>query len=348
MTAKNIWPVLVLLVAGILLLAGAAEAGPRAHGPVYIPPILHQDSQQPDKLLSKAFRDAVALRVPVTADWRLTRPDPAVCRKGCVVIRIAGRRAPSPQYVLQLHAFPQGSQLASTQISGPSDTTPALLADAILLKTSFLLRIDLSRKRQPAPAVVTAQSAAAPASAPAPASSLALRGWPRLELSVSGTALTGITDHMVSGGVELSAALRLVGAFHLKAAVGFLGAGQVEDGLSTFTVMPVTALAGFQWSWRWFQLGVYAGATMLVFWVDYDMYRMDIPEGTGFTGISGGPTAELHLAVRVHRYVSIGLTTRVTYAPVDLSSYVSDQNQTARFTVPRGLTQSSLDIIFMF
>lgn len=340
---KNIWPVVVFVAAGILLIAGAAKAGPRAHGPVYIPPILHQDSQQPDKLLSKAFRDAVSLRVPVTADWRLTPPDPAVCRKGCVVIRIAGRRAPSPQYVLQLHTFPKGSQLASTQITGPSDTTPTLLADTILLKTSFLLRIDLSRKRQPDPAEVAVRS---PAATPGPA--MRRRGRPRLELAVSGTALVGLTDYMLAGGMELSAALRLVGAFHLKAAVGFLGAGQVGDGLSSFDVMPVHMLAGFQWSWRWFQLGAYAGATMLMFWVDFDQSLMDIPSDTGFTGISGGPTAELHCAVRVHRYVSIGLTTRVTYAPVDLSSYVSDQWQTARFTVPRGLVQSSLDVTFTF
>jgi len=340
---KNIWPAVVFVAAGILLIAGAAKAGPRAQGPVYIPPILHQDSQQPDKLLSKAFRDAVSLRVPVTADWRLTSPDPAVCRKGCVVIRIAGRRAPSPQYVLQLHAFPKGSQLASTQISGPSDTTPALLADTILLKTSFLLRIDLSRKRQPPrPEVSVRTSGAAPSPPPGG------RARPRLELGVSGTALVGLTDHMVAGGMELSVALRLAGPFHLKAAVGYLGAGQVGDGLSSFDVMPVQVLAGFQWSWRWFQLGAYTGATMLVFWVDFNQRLLDIPSDTGFTGISAGPTAELRLAARVHRYVSIGLTTRVTYAPVDLSSYVSDQYQTARFTVPRGLIQSSADITFTF
>jgi hypothetical protein len=338
----GIWPGVVFVVAWILLLAGAAKAGPRTSRPVYIPPILHQDSQQPDKLLSRAFRDAVALRVPVTADWRLTHPDPAVCRKGCVVIRIAGRRAPSPQYVLQLRSFPQGSELASMQITGPSDTTPALLADALLLKTSFLLRIDLTRDRRPASTVEAPRAAASP-SAPG----VAPRGRPRLELSLSGTAVVGLTDHMVSGGVELSAALRLYRAFHLKVAVGYLGAGQVEDGLSSFDLVPVHVLAGFQWSWRWFQLGVFAGASMLVFWVDFDHSQLDIPR-TGFTGISAGPTAELHLAVRVHRYVSIGLTSRVTYAPVDLSSYVSDQWQTARFTVPRGLTQSSLDVTFTF
>ena len=115
-----------------------------------------------------------------------------------------------------------------------------------------------------------------------------------------------------------------------------------------WSLASVHMLAGFQWSWRWFQLGVFAGASLLVFWVDFDHNSLDIPASTGFTGISGGPTAELHLAVRVHRYVSIGLTSRVTYAPVDLSSYVSDQWQTARFTVPRGLTQSSLDVTFTF
>jgi len=342
-TIERVWPTVVFVAAGILLLASAAKAGPRPHRPVYIPPILYQDSGQPDKLLSKAFRDAVALRVPVTADWRLTRPDPAVCRKGCVVIRIAGRRAPSPQYVLRLSTFPQGTQRASTQITGPWDTTPALLADTILLKTSFLLRIDLRRERQPPPPEVTHGP---PASAPSAA--VWRRGRPRLELSVSGTSLVGLTDYMVAGGVVVSAALRLVGAFHLKAAVGYLGAGRVEDGLSRFNAMPVHLLAGLQWSWRWFQLGAYAGATMLMFWVDYDSQRLNIPAGTGFTGVSVGPSAELHFAVRVHRFVSIGLSTRVTYAPTDLSSYVSDEWQTARFTVPRGLIHSSLDVVFTF
>lgn len=342
-TLERIWPAMVFFTAGILLLASAAKAGPRTHGPVYIPPILHQDSQQPDKLLSQAFREAVALRVPVTADWRLTAPDPAVCRKGCVVIRIAGRRAPSPQYVLKLSTFPKGSQRAATQITGPSDTTPALLADTILLKTSFLLRIDLTQRRQRSPAVVTTHPVAANASPV-----VRPRGRPRLELSLSGTALVGMTDHMVSGGVEISAALRLLGAFHLKAGVGFLGAGRMPDGLSTYDVMPVHALAGFQWNWRWFQLGVFAGATLMVFYVDFNMAVLDLPGGAGFTGVSGGPTMELHCAIRLHKHVSIGLTSRVIYAPVDLSSSVSSASQTARFRVPRGLTQSSLDLVFTF
>jgi hypothetical protein len=345
--AKRIWPAVVFALGGLLVLAGAARAAPHLRGPVYIPPILHQDSQQPDKLLSKAFGDAVALRVPVAADWRLTVPDPAVCRTGCVVIRIAGRRAPSPQYVLQLRSFPRGSQWASTQITGPSNTTPALLADVILLKTSFLLRIELSGERRRAPTVV-ASSKAAPASPRVSTPVLASHGPHRLDLGISGTALVGVTDTMIAGGVELAAALRLVGVFHLKAAVGYLGNGQVADGLSTFSVMPVHVLAGFAWRWRWFRLGVFAGGSMLAFWVNFDHNQLDIPESTGFTGISFGPTAELQLAVRVHRHVSIGLTTRVTYAPVDLSSYVSDQWQTARFTVPRGLTQSSLDVVFSF
>jgi hypothetical protein len=343
-TLERFWVTVIFVVAGILLVTGVAQAGPRGHGPVYIPPILHQDSQQPDKLLSRAFRDAVALRVPVTADWRLTDPDPTVCRTGCVVVRIAGRRAPSPQYVLALRSFPRGAQVASTQITGPTDTTPALLADALLLKTSFLLRLDLTRARRATPTVV-ATRAPAPSPLQAPPRG---RGRPRLELALSGTALVGMTDHMLAGGMEVSAALRLVGAFHLKAGVGFLGAGQVEDGLSTFSVLPVSALVGFQWSWRWFQLGVFAGATMFVFWVDFNQGLMNIPSNTGFTGISGGPTAEVRLAVRLHRYVSIGLTNRVTYAPVDLSSYVWDNYQTARFTVPRGLIQSSLDVTFTF
>ncbi len=341
-TMQRIWPAVVLVVGGALLIASVAKAGPRAHGPVYIPPILHQDSQQPDKLLSKAFGEAVALRVPVTADWRLTQPDPAVCRKGCVVIRIAGRRAPSPQYVLQLRAFPRGSQLASTQITGPSNTTPALLADALLLKTSFLLRIELHRKRQPAPARVVVRAPPAPVPAVRP------RGRTRLELRVSGTAMIGLSDQMLAGGVEVGAALRLVGAFHLKAGVGYLGAGRVADGLSTFQLMPVHALVGFQWRWRWFELGVFAGATMLVFWVDFDSSLLNIPADTQFTGLSGGPTAELRFAWRVHPYVSIGITSRLTYAPVDLSSSVDDGNQSARFRVPRALTQSSLDITFAF
>ncbi len=358
---ERIWPAVVFAVGGLLVLAGVAKAGPGAakagvgaakagavaRGPVYIPPILHQDSQQPDQLLSKAFRDAVALRVPVTADWRLTPPDPAVCRKGCVVIRIAGRRAPSPQYVLQLRSFPRGSALASTQITGPSDTTPALLADVILLKTSFLLRIDLTGEHRRAPTAVAPRAAASSPSEVSP-SVLVKRGVPRLELGLSGTTLVGLTEPMIAGGVELSAAWRLLGAFHLKAAVGYLGHGRVEDGLSSFSAMPVHVLAGFLWSWRWFQLGIFAGGSMLAFWVEFDHNQLEIPESTGFTGISFGPTAELHLAVRVHRYVSIGVTTRVTYAPVDLRSYVSDPWQTARFTVPRGLTQSSLDIVFSF
>ncbi len=353
MTCFRIWPAVVMGLGGLLVLAGVAKAGPRVRGPVYIPPIVHQDSQQPDKLLTKAFRDAVALRVPVTADWRLTAPDPAVCRKACVVIRIAGRRAPTPQYVLQLRSFPRGSQMASTQITGPPDTTPALLADTILLKTSFLLRIDITGERRPAPppgsTVVAPRVAAPPPSARGPsASGPAHARVPRLALGLSGTTLVGLTDPMISGGVEVSAALRLVGAFHLKAAVGYLGNGQVADGLSTFSVMPLHLLAGFGRTWRWFRLGVFAGGAMLAFWVEFDDTQLDIPESTGFTGISFGPTAELQLGVRVHRTVSIGLTTRVTYAPVDLSSHVSDQYQTARFTVPRGLIQSSLDITLTF
>ncbi len=87
---------------------------------------------------------------------------------------------------------------------------------------------------------------------------------------------------------------------------------------------------------------------MLVFWVDFDQSHMSLPSDTGFTGISGGPSAELRFAWRVHRFVSIGLTSRLIYAPVDLSSSVSDGSRTARFRVPRGLTQSSLDITFTF
>lgn len=340
---ERLWPTVIFVIAGILLLASVAKAGPGSHGPVYIPPILHQDSQQPDKLLSRAFRDAVALRVPVTADWRLTSPDPAVCRTGCVVIRIAGRRAPSPQYVLQLHSFPRGSRLASSQITGPSDTTPALLADALLLKTSFLLRLDLRQRKKPAPAAVTVRSPSDPPAVPDWRS-----GRPRLELGLSGTALMGLTDVMLTGGVELSAALRLLGAFHLKASVGYLGAGEVADGRSTFRLVPVHVLLGLQWSWRWLQLGAFAGASMLVFWVDFDDPTMQLPADTGFTGVSGGPTAELRVAVRAHRYLSIGVTSRVTYAPVDLSSAVSDSWETARFRVPRGLMQTSLDVTVTF
>lgn len=342
-TLERFWPGVVFVLAGLLLLAGAAKAGPRSQRPVYIPPILHQDSQQPDKLLSRAFRDAVALRVPVTADWRLTPPDPAVCRRGCVVVRIAGRRAPSPQYVLQLRSFPQGARLASTQITGPSDTTPALLADALLLKASFLLRMDLRRKRKPAPSVVAVRTPAGPPVAPDWRG-----GRPRLELGLSGTALMGLTDGMLTGGVELSAALRLLGAFHLKAAAGYLGAGEVSDAHSSFRLMPVHVLLGFQWTWRWLQLGAFAGASLLVFWVDFDDPTMQLPADTGFTGISGGPTAELRVAVRAHRYLSIGLTSRVIYAPVDLSTSVSDSWETARFRVPRGLMQTSLDVTVTF
>ncbi len=341
----------MLLISSSLLLwaffpPGIAAAAPRGHRPVYFPPISHLDSQRPDELLTRAFREAVALRVPSGADWRLGQPDPAVCRGGCLVVSISGRRSPSPRYELQLRSFPKGAQVASAHISSPPNTALTLLADALLLKASFLLRVDVTRRGgSPSPALVAHRSTTAPSPPPPNKADGRMR---RLELSLSGIALVGMTDPMLCGGVGLSAVLRLWGRLGLKAGIAYLGAGKGEDSLSTFNLVTASFQAGFTWTWRWFQLGLYAGGTLLVFWVELDDTRLEIPPSTGFTGMSGGPSMELRMALRVHRRVSLGITTRAIYSPVDLGTAVSDSRQTARFRVPRVSMQSSMDVTFRF
>ena len=341
------WPVVLLILGAALLVASVARATPR--GPVYIVPILHQDSQQPDRLLSSAFRQAIALRVPVAADWRWGAPDPTVCERGCRVVRISGRRAPTPHYVLTLRQFPQWRQVAATRFSGPSDTTVDLLADALLLKTSFLLRINLVRTgRSAGPSVrrvVTPRAAPSPRPAPAPARR---PSRPRLQLSVAAGSLLGTDADMMAAGLEVAASLRLVGPFTIKGVAGWHINGQVSDAFSRFHAFPVHLLLGADFHWRRFQLGIFAGGTAMLFRVTFDDHAVAAYQNAEMKGVSGGPTVEVRFGLRVHRRLSIGLTNRVTYMVNSLQTELSANGETTRFQVPRVLLQVGLDVTLSF
>ena len=130
-----------VILAAVFLWPARARAS--AKKPVFIPPILHDDTNKPDQLLNRAFVAAVSLRVPADADWRLSPPDPTACRKGCQVIRISGRRAPEPEYVLRVYDYPGGRETSTNHLKVPSGTTIALIADALLLKCYHLFYLVL-------------------------------------------------------------------------------------------------------------------------------------------------------------------------------------------------------------
>ena len=338
--AARRWPVVLVIAGEMLCGAGAGRATPQ--GPVYIVPITHQDTQQPDAMLSRAFRSAVSLRVPVSADWRLSEPDPVICQRGCRVIRITGRRAPTPNYQLALRQFPQGREVAATRFAGPADTTVDLLADALLLKTSFLLRIDLVRRRReavtPRPRVSRSNVSPSPPRRP-----------PRLQLSLGPSSMLGMDADLISAGLEAAVSLRLLGPFTVRAVAGWQVNGQISDGLSRFHAFPLHLLLGAQWHWTRFELGLFAGGTAMLFWVRFDDSALALARSAEMKGISGGPTGELRLGVRAHRRLSIGLTNRVTYMVSSLRTEVGGlYDTTARFQVPHVLYQVALEVSLNF
>ncbi|MFH2006542.1 MAG: hypothetical protein ABI333_08160 [bacterium] len=325
------------LVSGLATLSALSSARASGRrGPVYIPPILYQETQRPDKQLSHAFHEAVALRVPLSADWRLTPPDPAVCQRGCVVVRIVGRRAPSPQYVLRMHRFPRGSQVSAARLDSPTDATPALLADALLLKTSFLVRLELSERRRAAPTATPSK--------PVPRKHRRDRVW----LSVGSVGMLGLDGDMVSYGAELAATIRLWGPMVARVSAGYQGLGTVGDDLSSFQAVPVGLQLGAQWSWSWFELGIFGGGSLLLYLVRFNEATLGLDGNGDMTGLCGGPSGELRLAAHVHRHVSLGVFGRFTYVVNRLRTSVSGQYQTAEFEVPSLLLQVGVDLTFRF
>lgn len=324
--------------------------------PVFIPPILHADTNKPDQLLNRVFGQAVSLRVPADADWRLSSPDPAACRRGCQVIRISGRRAPEPRYVLRVYDFPGGRETSTNHLNVPSGTTIALIADALLLKCSFLFGVELNVGPRPARTASAPPPPPPPSRPPPPAPRVKVRRTSpravkrRVDLSASATTLVGTDSLFLSIGAEISGAVRIVGPFALKAALGGQGAGRVAFGTVQFRAMVFSLLAGAQWAWKWWQVGVFGGGTLMFIWVRFEDLGSTAIGNTRTTGLTGGPTLEGRAAVRVHARVSLGLSLRLTYLINELRTRILDQfdNVLSEFRASHVLFQPTLDVTVRF
>jgi hypothetical protein len=357
MTARGTLITFTLAVLAPVLL-WPADARATAKKPVFIPPILHNDTNKPDQLLNQAFGAAVSLRVPADADWRLSAPDPAACRNGCQVIRISGRRAPEPRYVLRVYDFPGGQEISTNHLKVPSGTTIPLIADALLLKCSFLFGVELNvgPRRPRTVASRTAPPPPPPSRPPPPAPRVKVRRRSprevkrRLDLSASAVTFVGSDSLFLSIGAEVSAAVRIVGFFALKAALGGQGAGRVGFGTVQFHAVAFSLLAGAQWSWRWWQAGVFGGGTLMFIWVRFEDLGSTAIGNTRATGLTGGPTLEGRGAVRVHTRVSLGISLRLTYLINKLRMRILDQfdNVLSEFRAAHVVWHPTLDVTVRF
>lgn len=341
-------PVLALLLA--LGWAGSSDALAR---PVFIPPISLGEPGQIDADLSRRFRQAVALRVPARAAWQLRRPDPEACRGGCRVVAIKGRRDPRPRFTLRVYDLPGGEVIGAARVQVPAGTALPVLADALLLKTSFLLGLDLGAPPPPPPPpppLPALPDRAAPPPPAAPALSVhrrSARAVPRrFELGVGPTSLVGPSRQMASVGAELTAALRLWGPLTLKAVAGYQDAGRFNVDAVGFRAAPLHLLVGAQWTWRWWQLGIFGGGTALFVWADADSY--DYGASARMSGLTFGITLELRVALRVHPRWSIGLGLRASYLLSELDTEFDFGYDQVQFAISRVMIQPSLDVTVRF
>jgi hypothetical protein len=341
---------MITLTFGLLTLLAA----PADVGPVFLPPIAAADASPLDPDVADRLREAVVLRVPPEARWRLGSPDPSVCRGGCRVLAITTTGLPRRSYRITLREEPRGKVVNAAGVDPPADATPAQVADALLLRCSFLVGLDLGALPPPPPPPPPARRLdpprprlAPPSPRPAPPPPRPAdprRRLRRVELSLGPAVLAGLESPYLGGGVELALAVRLHRTIYLRLGIVGLDASD-HDGLVVPRSIWTTLLAGPLWTWRWFQLGLMGGAAASVHFVHFRLESYYSVPDRRILGLTGGPALSLRVAVRVHHRLSLGLNVLGIYTVNDLTISVSDGvGSLATYELPRGLLITTLDL----
>lgn len=303
-------------------MATAAQAGEA----VWITEIKDRQTGAADEALMRELRVAAGLAGPAAAGWAFGEPDPSVCAGGCRVIEIAGHRGPPAEYKLVL----RGSEL-STRLLAPEGTSVFALAEALVLKCSFLL------EQAAAPAAGSGDSPEVPGEPDPPSRADALR------IGVEPSVMIGLDQDYVTVGLSLAATYRFLGPVAVRATIGWqeLGLREVGDSDVWYHGLPTNLMAGAVFQEGAWSFGVFGGVWIHALWLELHEFGLGRQRE-----VAVGAVIEGNVRLNVLEWLEIGLVVRPGYVS-DEVDVTSDEDGTL-FLLPHFFLSAGLELAVGF